>query len=395
MAAEAAQPNDRRPTPVVRSQHGLSRLGVWQWPLLLAATILIAYLFHHWKVMSALFLGPLLAGLIFSFSHSDLKVSRKVPIGCQAVIGCLMARTIDLGIVRFVGGHWTAIAAVILATAVAACIVSWGLVRFTSLDAQTAALGSMPGAGNVMVTLAAEAGGDPRIVAFMQYVRLIVVLFTASLVASLLTGSGLHVAHGATPARPLPLHDTPLLDAVPTVVLAIVGLMLGRPSKIPAGPLLVTTVLGAIINVNGWFPIGLPYWTVTVAYGAVGWYVGLQFDRSMLSVALRNLPAMILAMLVLILLCAIAGLGLSLLLDVDLVTGYLATSPGAIDSIAILALNGQADMSVVMTVQTLRFFAVIMMAPYLVMLICRIIPKSPDTGASDASDNSRPSCTAP
>ena len=63
------------------------------------------------------------------------------------------------------------------------------------------------------------------------------------------------------------------------------------------------------------------------------------------------------------------------MLDVDLLTGYLATSPGAIDTIAILALNGQADMSVVMAVQTLRFFAVILMAPYLVKFICRLTPR--------------------
>ncbi len=71
-----------------------------------------------------------------------------------------------------------------------------------------------------------------------------------------------------------------------------------------------------------------------------------------LASALRSLPSMVIATLTLILLCGLAGALLSRLLGVDLLTGYLATSPGAIDSITILALDGKADMSVVMAVQT-------------------------------------------
>jgi membrane AbrB-like protein len=274
-------------------------------------------------------------------------------------------------VLTFVLAHWPAIIAVIAITAVSSIIVSLGLMRLTGMDGQTAAWGSMPGAAGIMVALAAEAGGDTRLVAFMQYVRLIVVLSTASLVSSVLLGVG-HpgAAGGHAAASP----NIGFMAAIPTFIVAIVGVVLGKVSRIPAGPLLVTALIGAVIHLNRLFPIAMPPQLLTISYGAIGWFVGLQFDRAVLASAVRNLPAMIGSTLLLLVLCGLGGVGIAHLLGVDVLTGYLATSPGAIDSIAIIALDSKSDMSVVMAVQTLRFFAVILMAPYLVMFICRFAP---------------------
>jgi membrane AbrB-like protein len=371
-------------TPSPTRRWGLARLGHGQWAALLALTLAIAYLFDRWHVASALFLGPLVAGLAFAFGGSTLKVSRKVTIGSQAVIGCMIARSLKMSILTFVMGHWSSIAAVIAVTALSSIVVGIGLTMTTRLSGQTAAWGSMPGAAGVMVALATEDGGDPRLVAFMQYVRLIVVLSTASAVSTVLLGIAGHpaatpaAAAAAVAAHPANSVDVGPIAAVPTIVLAVLGMVLGRLSRIPAGPLLVTAFIGAVIQFNGVFQIAVPFWLLALSYGAVGWFVGLQFDLAVLRSALRNLPAMVGAIVLLILLCALGGMVISHFLGGDFLTGYLATSPGAIDSIAIIALNGHVDMSVVMAVQTLRFFAVILMAPYLVKIICRFTP-SPST----------------
>src|SRR5258708_29590722 len=114
------------PPPPAR-RWGLAALGVGQWPLLLVPTLAIAYLFRRWQVTSALFLGPLAAGLAFAFSGSSLKVSKKVTVGSQAVIGCMVARSVDLSIVHFVAVHWPAILGVIVITAAASIVVALGL----------------------------------------------------------------------------------------------------------------------------------------------------------------------------------------------------------------------------------------------------------------------------
>jgi membrane AbrB-like protein len=371
--AEASRADPSAPPPPAR--WGMSALGLWQWPIVVALAVGLSLLLTGLKVTSASFLGPMLAGLAMAFAGTDLKVSRKVTVASQAVIGCMLALAVNASILTFVGHHWAAILAVILATGAAAALVAFGLVRFTTLSPETAAWGSMPGAANIMVMLAADSGGDPRLVAFMQYVRVIVVLSTASAVASLLIGTGVHPPAGGPVAKIAAPVDYGLLATLPTLAMAIVGLTLGRVLKIPAGPLLITALIGAVARVYGLFPVVLPPWIFTLAKGAVGVYVGLQFDRKVMGQALRNLPAMVLGMMAIIVLCAGAGVILSLMLGVDFMTGYLATSPGAIDSIAILALGGQADMSIVMAIQTLRFFGVIVMAPYLVKLIMMFMPK--------------------
>ncbi len=59
---------------------------------------------------------------------------------------------------------------------------------------------------------------------------------------------------------------------------------------------------------------------------------------------------------------ACAGLGwvLTAITPIDGLTAYLATTPGGIDSVAVVALGSGADAPLVLAVQMLRLFAVIL-----------------------------------
>jgi len=54
---------------------------------------------------------------------------------------------------------------------------------------------------------------------------------------------------------------------------------------------------------------------------------------------------------------------------VDPMTAYLATSPGGMDSVAIIATETPVDVPFVMAMQGLRFFAVLLAGPALARLI--------------------------
>ena len=366
-AADGA-PATRSPPP-----GRLARLGPMQWALLLALTAPITWLMERVGVTSALFLGPMAAGLIFGLGGSDLKVPRKVMSAAQAVIGFTLAGTLDARIFAFVGAHAPAIGAAISITAAASCLVASALLRFTPLSSQTAAWGSMPGGASIMVNLASEGGGDVRLVAFMQYVRLIIVLCSASLVATALIGAAGASGASAPATDPASIGWT---EGLPGLAAVVVGMALGRICRLPAGVLLVTAVIGLVGKATGLIPLALPPGVGVLAYGAIGCYVGLQFDRPSLGAAFRALPALVAATLALLAICAVAGVVLALMMKTDLLTGYLATTPGGIDTIAIIGLHTHADMSVVMAVQTLRLFAIILAAPYLVKLICWLGPRT-------------------
>jgi membrane AbrB-like protein len=58
--------------------------------------------------------------------------------------------------------------------------------------------------------------------------------------------------------------------------------------------------------------------------------------------------------------CAALGWALAALTGIDGMTAYLATTPGGIDSVAIMALGCGADAPLVLAVQMLRLLAVIL-----------------------------------
>jgi uncharacterized protein len=61
-------------------------------------------------------------------------------------------------------------------------------------------------------------------------------------------------------------------------------------------------------------------------------------------------------------------------LGVDPLTAYLATSPGGMDSIAIIAAaSDRVDISFVMALQSARLLVVLLLGPWLTKLVARLV----------------------
>jgi membrane AbrB-like protein len=135
--------------------------------------------------------------------------------------------------------------------------------------------------------------------------------------------------------------------------------------------LLVPMTLGAILHVSGLVSLAIPAWLLAVAYGALGWYIGLAFDREILVSTLRALSKLLLSTFALIGLCGLAAWMLTVLVHADALTAFLATSPGGLDSVAIIAIGSDANVPFVLAIQTLRIFIVIVTGPQLAKLISR------------------------
>jgi membrane AbrB-like protein len=58
---------------------------------------------------------------------------------------------------------------------------------------------------------------------------------------------------------------------------------------------------------------------------------------------------------------------------IDPLTAYLATSPGGIDSIAIIGMAGGADMPFVMAMQTARFLVVMATGAWIARLVASAV----------------------
>ena len=119
-------------------------------------------------------------------------------------------------------------------------------------------------------------------------------------------------------------------------------------------------VAGAVVHWSGAVPIELPEWLLAAAYALIGWKIGLGFTREVLRYASRALPKIFLSIAVLIVFCGGLAFVLTRVFGVDLLTAYLATSPGGIDSIAIIAASSEVDLPFVMALQTIRLFILIL-----------------------------------
>lgn len=337
------------------------------WASLLVASIVLGQALTAATVPAAILLGPMLCAIAFGVAGSPLRVPRSLFVTAQGVIGCLIAHTVTPTVLRDIAQDWPAMTLGVGLTIGASTAVGWLVARFGTLPGTTAAWGSSPGAASAMVGMAEEHGADARLVAMMQYVRVICVVVTASLVSRFLLGA----APGQTPALPHPAAAPAWAGLGATLAVAFGGAWLGQRLRIPAGGLLAPLAIGAVLNASGTVELVLPWWLLVAAYVVVGWYIGLQFERGIVVRSLRALPEILAASFAVIGLCGASAWLLTRVAGYDALTAFLATSPGGIDSVAIIAVDGGADTAAVMALQTLRVLVVVLTGPWIARRISR------------------------
>jgi membrane AbrB-like protein len=252
----------------------------------------------------------------------------------------------------------------LIATLLASGVSGWCLVRYSSLPGPTGAWGSSPGGASAMVAMAGDFGADVRLVAFMQYLRVLFVATAAAMVARI--GLGDEAGHGGAMLEWFPSLDWRFPA---TLGIAVVGAWLGPRLRIPSGALLLPMIIGATLHSSGTMALQVPEWLLALAYTLIGWSVGLRFTRPIFLLALRTLPQMVVSIVALMLFCGLLAWMLTRFLPVDLMTAYLATSPGGLDTVAIIAAGSRVDMSFVMAMQTLRLFTILLTGPAMARFI--------------------------
>jgi membrane AbrB-like protein len=344
------------------------------WAPVIGVAAAAALLMQFLAMPAAWMLGPLIVGIAFACAGVHRRVPRPFIVACQATIGCLFARAFTPAVVASVAAHLPVMLVVILMTIAVSVSCGWLLARTSSIAPMTAAFGSTPGNAVAMITMSADYGADPRIVAFMQYIRVIFVVMTASLVARFV----FHVTPGI---------GNPLLASAggsqlgsfeayaETIGVAFLGVFLARTIHFPSPNVVGPLVFGATLSAFGLVHIAIPIVVLDAAYLTVGLSIGLLFTVAALRYVVSILPQLIATTITLIAFCALVATALSKWAHVDPFTAYLATSPGGLDSVAIIAVTSGGDLPVVLSLQVLRVFVVALICPTLAQFIGKL-PRS-------------------
>ena len=235
------------------------------------------------------------------------------------------------------------------------------LARTTPLDPPTAALGMIAGGASGIVGMSGELGADDRLVAFMQYLRVLVVVVTTPVVIAIFFGGDHGGAHAAVPSAPT-FGDPG--DWALAIALAAAGAIAATRARITAGVLLGPMVLTGIVVLGGIAEdFAVPGLLSQTAFAIIGLQVGLRFTKDTVRL-LGRLTGPVLAMLAALLAVCF---GLAVLLDAttsaSLLDAYLATTPGGLYAVLAVAFGAGANTTFIVAVQSLRVIAMVLLAP--------------------------------
>ena len=245
-----------------------------QWLLLLAISLLFAGILEFAALPAALLIGPMLAGIVAGTNGATVRLPKLAFSAAQAIIGCLIAASIELEILTFFMRDWPLFLGAVVLTVAASSFLGWMISRWKILPGTTAVWGSAPGAATAMVLMAEAFGADGRLVAFMQYLRVIFVSVAAALIARLwVDTSGVELP----PTIWFPAIEWPAISA--TLAVAVAGGVLGRFLRLPSPYFLGSLILGVSLHLAGLVDFQLPEWLLAISYAVVGWSIGLKFSR--------------------------------------------------------------------------------------------------------------------
>jgi len=337
-----------------------------RWGVLIALSALLVGGAEMARLPAAFLLGPMVAAVGVAALDAPVRLPGFPYIVAQGMLGLVIAHALTPDLFVEMADDWPLFALAVFWVIAAACLLGWILSRRRVLPDTTAVWGSFPGAATVMTLMAEDYGADVRLVAFMQYYRVLLVVFVASLIARIWTGGGGTGAGGAG----LDLFPTlPWAEVAKTAAFAGAAGLIGSRLRFPVAAMLLPALLAFLLQAFTGYRFVLPPWLLAAAYTLIGWSIGLRFTQAILRHALRSLPRVTAAILALIALCGVFAAALVHWAGVDPLTAYLATSPGGVDSVAVIASSASVDLPFVMALQAARFLAVLLLGPSLARFI--------------------------
>ena len=363
-------------------QHGRpttegDRLGAQRWrgvldiALVAAGGLGIGLLLDLLGLPSPALFGGMVAGLIRALAFpAPPAVPGPANTASLAVIGVAIGALVDPETLRKVGGAWLPVLLVIIATLVLSLVAGLLLRLRPGISPVTGAFSMIAGGASGVTAMAGELGADARMVAVLQYLRVLLIVslmpVTATFVYGASTGGG-EPGGGGGPGW--------AVDLLFTVACSVVGLVVARLVRFPAGAVLGPMVVTAAADLSGLgHGASVPAPLQAAAFLVIGLQVGLNFSRQSLRTIGRALPLALTIIAVLIVACAGLGVLLARFTGANQLDAYLATTPGGMTAVLATATDSGADATFVLAVQVARLFVMVLSAPLIARWLRRTRP---------------------
>jgi uncharacterized protein len=335
--------------------------------LVLVGAALAGWLLDRTGVPSAALFGGLLAGLVRGLAgRRPLGVPRPAAAAAQAVVGVSIGALVDPETLAALGEDWLPVVLVTLATLLLTVGAGLLLRRQPGISPVTGAFAMIAGGASGITAMARDLGADDRMVAVLQYLRVVLIVVAMPVVATTVYGAD-PAAGTAVPAEAAPGRPAGLLF---TAGCAVVGVLLARLVRLPVPALLGPLLVAAAVDLGGLSGgATVPGPVEAAAFLLIGLQVGLRFTVASLRTVGRALLPALAVIVGLVVACAGLGLVLSAATGVSELDAYLATTPGGLYAVLATATGTGADATFVLAVQVLRLFVMLLSAP----LVARVL----------------------
>ena len=252
-----------------------------RWALLIALTAAVTAAMAALAVPSpALFAGLVAAAALALAGHAPARVSHLASLPAQAVIGVVIGMMAQPATLTGLATTWLPVLLVTVGTLAVSMAAGLLMGLRQGVSPLTGMLALTAGGASGLVAITRDLGGDPRVVAVVQYLRVGMVTASLPLVAALAFGVTSGTAAAATAA------STPWATGLTFLATCgAVGLGLARLTRVPAGGLLGPMVVAIALTLSGVWPgTPPPALLIELAYAVIGWQAGLQFTLSLIHI---------------------------------------------------------------------------------------------------------------
>jgi membrane AbrB-like protein len=344
----------------------------WRGPLDLAAVLAVGAAATVAFSLLGLPSPALFAGLAVGLLRA-LTIERRVGVpkaamtGVHVVVGVMVGTLIQVETLVAIAHDWPAVVLVTFSTLALSLAAGQLMALRRGISRVTGAFSMVAGGATGITVMAQELGADERMVAVLQYLRVLLIVLTLPVVAVLVFSADPGAAGVTAEQGPGWWADLGF-----TAGCGLVGTALATLLRIPVASMLGPMLVAAALDLGGLSGgAGAPYPFTEIAFLLIGLQVGLNFTRASLRMVGRALPLALAVLLVLTLACAGLGVALAAATGVSPLDGYLATTPGGMNAVLATATATGADTTFVLAVQVLRLFAMLLSAPLIAKLLRR------------------------
>ena len=337
-----------------------------RWLIVVPASIVLGFLFDWLNVPAAWILAAIVvSGTVALISKRDMPVNKHYYSLSRGFIGVMAAVPLTMSPARQLL-QYLPIGIIVGVLSVVFCMFGGFLLykmQKGAITRETGILSLLPGGASMMPPLADELGADFRYVALTQYLRLLCVSMSLPLLVTFM-------AHPAGDQDASIQASTTWWVILIVIIIAAFGEPLGKKLRIPVasvmGPIVLTVLVSFFLPADVTMqPLEL---FRIMAFLSIGWVCGGGLNLPTLKHFAGQLPATFGLIAMVLGVCAMLAIPVMAIFGITYFEAYLATSPGALETVLALSSEGGAG-PVVVSLQIIRLILVLTVAAYLPQIL--------------------------